>query len=217
MSEPRGNYRIAAAVLAGGSSTRMGRPKENMIIKNDGRTFLDKMCDEVNACYGKSISGRYISVRKEQKISREGYTVIEDGYDGIGPLGGLISVLRQARAEGMDAVLMLAVDMILYNKKEIEGICSAYEGEDILFARTEGKRIQPLASVYSTGMIDRAVMQAETGNYRLLSLLEAEGVLYGYFDASSAAFYCNVNSPGDIGEADLLFHNRTDTANCKII
>ncbi len=196
----RGNvdkkYRIAAAILIGGRSSRMGSPKEDLIIKGDGRTFLDRMCDEVDNCFGKCLCGRYLSVRKGQFGKRNGYMSVEDKYDDIGPMGGLVSVLSKAASDGCDAVLLLACDMINYTDREIMRICAGYEGQDILFARTDGRDIQPLASIYSTGMKEAAAKMAGAGDHRMRNLMAAAESV-GYYDAKDAGAYTNVNTPED--------------------
>ena len=186
-------YKIAAAVLIGGRSTRMGSPKEDVIIPGDGRTFLDRICDEVDSCFGEYLCKRYLSVRKGQKKTREGYTLVEDEYDDIGPMGGLISVLKTAAGDGCDAVLLLACDMICYTRSEIVNICNRYTGQDILFARTDKTDIQPLASIYGVDLTDRAIMQAGSGDHRLRKLADVtENV--GFYDSGSSDAYRNVNT-----------------------
>ena len=185
-------FSIAAAVLIGGHSKRMGSPKEKMVIKGDGRTFLDKICDEVDACLGESVSRRYLSVRKGQTGERKGYREVEDLKEDIGPLGGLISVLKAAKEDGCDAVLLLACDMISYRAEEIRGICRAYQGQDILWARTGGENIEPLASIYSVSVLEEAVKQAQSGNYRLRSLKERVKNT-AFYDTGYPEAYENVN------------------------
>ncbi|MBQ7480782.1 MAG: molybdenum cofactor guanylyltransferase [Lachnospiraceae bacterium] len=187
-------YRIAAAVLAGGRSTRMGSPKEKMIIEGDGRTFLDKICDEADACFGECIAARYLSVRHGQDLSREGFKKVEDTFDDIGPLGGLTAVLGAAAADRMDAVLILACDMIRYTEDEIRRICSSYKGEDILWARTEGRDIQPLASIYGTKILDECLSLAGEGVYMLRELDKRCGRT-GIYDSTDSRAYENRNCP----------------------
>ena len=186
-------YRLGAAVLVGGRSRRMGRPKESVVIEGDGRTFLEKICDEVDACINDHICLRYLSVRKGQKTGRDGYVSIEDKYDDIGPLGGIISVLERAGEDGLDAVLFLACDMIRYNSEEITSVCSRYKGEDILWARTDGTDIQPLASIYSTGIVKNLRNMADKGDYKLRDL-EKYVKHTGFYDSNDAGLYMNVNS-----------------------
>ena len=71
-----------------------------------------------------------------------------------------------------------------------------YEGYDILFARTEGKDIQPLASIYSVGISKEAVKQAESGDNRLRKLAEKTGNI-AYYDTDIPKAYKNINSPFD--------------------
>ncbi len=195
-------YRIAAAVLAGGRSTRMGSPKENMIIEGDGRTFLGKICDEADACSGDCIAARYLSIRRGQDLSREGYKTVEDTYDDIGPLGGLTAVLKTAAADGMDAVLILACDMIRYTENEIRRICDSYKGEDILWARTDGRDIQPLASIYSVKILDECLSQAGDGVYRLRDL-DKRCKRTGFYDSADSPAYENRNDPRFVKDGTL--------------
>ena len=195
-------YRIAAAVLAGGRSTRMGSPKENMIIEGDGRTFLNKICDEADACSGDCIAERYLSIRRGQDLSREGYKAVEDTYDDIGPLGGLTAVLEAAAADGMDAVLILACDMIRYTENEIRRICDSYKGEDILWARTDGRDIQPLASIYSVKILDECLSQAGDGVYRLRDL-DKRCKRTGFYDSADSPAYENRNDPRFVKDGTL--------------
>lgn len=188
------DHRIAAAVLTGGRSLRMGSPKESTVIPGDGRTFLDRICDEVDITYPNTISGRYLSVRADQDVCRTGYIRVPDRYDGIGPLGGIASVLMRAYDDGFEAVLMLACDMIRYEHGEILSICEHYHGEDILFARTSPDDLQPLASIYSTGILDAVQSQTDSGDYRIRNLSgRLRDVLF--YDSSDPGFYENRNTP----------------------
>ena len=238
---------IAVAILIGGKSGRMGSPKENVVIPGDGRTFLERMCDEANIALP-AINSRtvirsddtgttpvnitkqrlYLSIRAGQEINipgadearqdtdgmfRDGYTIVTDRYAGIGPLGGIASVLEQARADGYDAVLMLACDMYRYDHTEMQAICGQYRGEDILFARMaraeasasasesgafpgadrSGKYdLQPLASVFSVSVLDAVKAQIESGDYRIRDLAERVSNV-GYYDSRHPEFYENRN------------------------
>ncbi len=191
----KNKYRIAAAVLIGGRSKRMGSPKDEMIIDGDGRTFLRKICDEIDSCFPEFIIKKYISVRKGQKSKISGYTAVEDKYDDIGPMGGLVSVLQAAEKDGIDALLLLACDMIRYDAHEIEAVCRAYNGEDILWARTDRIHIQPLASIYSVCILDAALDQILENDHKMRDLAgKVKNVRY--FDSSSAEAYININTTG---------------------
>ena len=185
-------YRIGAAVLIGGRSSRMGRPKEDMIIPGSDMTFLDHICNEVDSCFGGCLYKRYLSVRKGQLRERKGYLSVEDIYDDIGPLGGLVSVLKRASVDGCDALLLLACDMIRYKGEEIKRICENYAGEDILFARTEKTVLQPLASIYGTGILETAQRQTGSDDHRMRKLA-GDGTVVAYYDSDTPNMYDNIN------------------------
>ena len=68
--------RMAVAVLVGGRSIRMGLPKESVVIPDDGRTFLERICDEVDIISDRLFIARYLSVREGQCIERDGYATM---------------------------------------------------------------------------------------------------------------------------------------------
>lgn len=190
-------YNIAAAVMIGGRSVRMGQPKESVIIPGDGRTFLDRICDEVDITYPKIISQRYISQREDQKILRVGYVPVYDIYTGIGPVAGIASVLERAKADGYDATLFAACDMTGYDHNEIINICESYHGEDVLFARTDEVRIQPLASIWSVKCLPAVLSMIEKGDHRLRDITEFVDNIR-YYDTLCPDAYANTNSMSDV-------------------
>ncbi|MCR5687935.1 MAG: NTP transferase domain-containing protein [Lachnospiraceae bacterium] len=171
----------------------MGRPKHSVVIPGDGRTFLDRMCDEIDHVYPSVVRGRYISMRPDQNIEREGYKCVCDRYEAIGPLGGIASVLADAKRDRFDAVLMLACDMTAYDSQEIINICERYDGDDILFARTDETDIEPLASIYGITVLDAIQTQIDNGDYRIRDLEKlVENI--GYFDSVYPERYFNQNT-----------------------
>ena len=197
MNKNTRSYDIAAAVLIGGRSERMGCPKESVVLPGDGRTFLDRICDEVDKAYPKIISHRYISQREDQKIARDGYVPVYDKHTGIGPIGGIVSVLERAGKDGCDAVLFAACDMTGYHYGEISRICTHYHGENALFARTDGSRLQPLASIWSVNCLPAVSSMIEKGDHRLRDITElVDGIKY--YDTFCPEAYVNINSMSDI-------------------
>lgn len=185
---------IAVAVMVGGKSERMGHAKETVVIPHDGRTFLDRICDEVDITYSQFFFQRYLSVRAGQNTGREGYVNVADLYPGIGPLGGIYSVLEKVREDGGNLALFLACDLIRYDHTEIINIFKRYNGEDILFTRTSGRRLQPLASIYSVKTIPSILSMIESGRYRITDI-ESAGLTVGYYDTGNDFNYENQNIP----------------------
>ena len=190
-------YKIACAVLAGGLSVRMGSPKEKIIIEGDGRTFLEKICSEADSTYPDVISGRYLSVRSDQDTEMPGYKNVTDMFEKTGPIGGIASVLLRAEKDGFDAVLFLACDLIRYDRDEITGICGRYNGEDILFARTEGHVLQPLASIYSVSAIQAILSHIEKHDHKIRNVADDLDRI-NYYDSAREEVYVNCNTPDDL-------------------
>jgi molybdopterin-guanine dinucleotide biosynthesis protein A len=90
---------IAAFVIAGGQSSRMGRDKA--FLELDGRTLLERALE-----VARSVSDDVKIVGQREKFSAYG-DVVEDIYPGQGPLAGIHAALRSSTAE---LNLMIGVD-----------------------------------------------------------------------------------------------------------
>ena len=172
----------------------MGTAKDSVVIPQDGRTFLERICDEVDITFSKRVPGKYISVRSGKDALREGYVNICDVYEGIGPIGGIASVLEMALGDGYDAVLILACDLIKYDHVEAEDICAHYSGQDVLFARTDGTDVQPLASIWSVSALPAVRSQIESKDYRVRKIADFLDNV-GYYDSDRSFCYENRNTP----------------------
>ena len=95
---------VAGAVLAGGASSRMGRPKA--LIEIDGRTLLDRA---VGALTAAAIDPVIVVGGDQAAIEAAGHRFVPDEYPGEGPLGGIISALG---AVDTDLVVVLACDLL---------------------------------------------------------------------------------------------------------
>lgn len=94
---------LKGLVLAGGKSTRMGRPKDQINWhgkqqRYHGADLLKGFCDEV-----------FISCRPEQLQGiADGYQALPDTFLDMGPLGGILTALRKDREA---AWLVVACDL----------------------------------------------------------------------------------------------------------
>jgi len=128
------------AILAGGSSSRMGRDKSTLMV--DGTPFLDRIhdtfCDvftEVIVCGGSVIPPDGV--------------LIPDEMPGEGPLGGLLSAMRIARGR---PVFISAVDMPMLTIEIIHSLAEPVAtGTTVRIARVDGAD-QPLVGVYGPGV-----------------------------------------------------------------
>jgi molybdopterin-guanine dinucleotide biosynthesis protein A len=129
---------VAAFVLAGGKSTRMGTDKA--FLKLGGQTLLERALQLAGR-----VAGEVHIVGDPQKFLPFGQ-VIEDVYPGRGPLGGLQAAL--ARNPG-ELNLMLAVDLPFVEAGFLTYLMAAADesGAIVTVPRTAGGW-EPLCAVY---------------------------------------------------------------------
>ena len=94
----------ALVILAGGKSSRMGTDKT--FLEYNGKTFLQMLLDEANKHFGRVIIAggnkehalkiyEYIKASDMRASSQP--EILEDKYDSIGPMGGIMSVFEQTK------------------------------------------------------------------------------------------------------------------------
>ena len=177
------------AILTGGLSSRMGYPKAELEIKCEEsvKTFLEKLCDEF--C---DFDEKYVSMNSKQKYTCDGYTAIIDEFDGIGPIGGIWSVLNNSKA---DAVFFLACDMPLFTKEAAEFFISKWDGSKVAISYVNGIR-QPLAAIYTKDCLAQLKIQLANGQYKpgmLIDRLDGQRIDMSSFEKC----FTNVNTLED--------------------
>jgi molybdenum cofactor guanylyltransferase len=108
----KGTPTLNGLVLAGGKSSRMGKDKGSLRWHAKEQRFhmadlLHRFCNEV-----------FISCRQEQQeeLTGEGYKVIPDAYEGLGPYGAILSAFKHNENT---AWLVVACDLPLLNYETI--------------------------------------------------------------------------------------------------
>jgi molybdopterin-guanine dinucleotide biosynthesis protein A len=187
---------VAAFVLAGGKSTRMGADKAFVIL--DGRTLLARALE-----LARTVSCDVRIVGGAEKFA--GFApVVEDVFRGCGPLGGIHAALRASRAE---LNLMLAVDVPLVPPALLWYLLAQARGSDaIATVPRAGGGWQPLCAVYRPEFGDVAERALRDGHYRInvlfegveVQAIEEEELARAGFAASS---FRNLNTPEELDAA----------------
>ncbi len=130
---------MIGAVLAGGSSTRMGRPKAalrigDMTLLERAVGVLRSRFDEVIVCGGSE--------------APRGTVLVPDAVERAGPLAGIEAAIGYG--DGRD-VLVLAVDLPLVTPAVIDGLATPLLAGQARVARGDG-RVQPLLGGYSADL-----------------------------------------------------------------
>lgn len=174
---------MIGAVLAGGSSTRMGRPKASLRIGDE--TLLERAVgvlwsrfDEVVVCGGPD--------------APRGTVLVPDVVESAGPLAGIEAALEYA--EGRD-VLVLAVDLPLVTPAVIDRLAAPLLAGQVRVARGNG-RIQPLLGAYSADLLGLVRAHRMSDDRSVMGLVrDVPHLTLIDVDADSLV---NINSPADL-------------------
>jgi molybdenum cofactor guanylyltransferase len=185
---------LAAFVLAGGKSTRMGRDKA--FIEYEGRTLVARTLELAHA-----ISSDVHIVGSRDKFAGLA-KVVEDKFHDRGPLGGIHAALRSSFR---DLNLMLAVDMPLVSEVFLRYLTEEARhasGASVVVPR-QGGRFQPLCAVYRREFADHAEAALVAGHNRIdlllkgprIHIIEEKETRLAGFDGD---IFLNLNTPGDL-------------------
>jgi molybdenum cofactor guanylyltransferase len=156
-------------VLAGGRSTRMGRPKAN--LEWHGSTLLHR----VTGIVGRAVDGPVVVVRAPDQELPElppGVLVVEDAAEGRGPLQGLAAGLR-AVADECELAYVSSTDVPLLHPAFVRAVVAAAAQDDLDVALpvVHGFR-HPLAAAYRTSLVDAVERLIEEDRMRPAFLFE---------------------------------------------
>jgi molybdopterin-guanine dinucleotide biosynthesis protein A len=177
---------VAGAVLVGGASRRMGRPKA--LIDIDG----SPMAVRVAVALG---GGGCVPVRLVGGGTLPddiGYPVVADRWPGEGPLGGVITALMDAGGDVVVAACDLA-DLDAATVRAVRDAPGAGEA-DAVVATTD--RLQPALARWNHRALEQLTAIFAGGERALNTALGRLDVVEVAVDPLALR---NVNSPGDLG------------------
>jgi molybdopterin-guanine dinucleotide biosynthesis protein A len=179
---------VAGAVLVGGTSRRMGRPKA--LIEVDGSPMVVSVVAALSA-------GGCAPVRLIGSVGLPddfGYPVVEDRWPGEGPLGGVITAMIDAGGD----VVVAACDLPDLDAGTVRAIRDARRADeaDAVVATTD--RFEPALARWNHRALDQLMAIFATGERAL-------HVALGHLDIVEVAVdpgaMRNVNTPDELGGA----------------
>jgi len=190
---------VAAALLMGGRSTRMGVDKTYLEI--EGQPLWWRQWRKLRAL---PVDRLFLSARAEQAIPTpqgEG-EIIRDAYEEIGPLGGILSCLRELEMGGPGGrVVVLGIDLPLLPIEFLQDLAFTSEpGRGAVLRRAD--RYEPLAAVYPVEMLESGRRRVRAGQYSLQAFIE-EGVQQSLMlempeKEWPEEIFTNLNAPADV-------------------
>ena len=191
---------VAAVILAGGKSRRMGRDK--LALSIDGRTVLESA---VNRFAGE-FEDVYISVADANKYPEVTLRRIVDILPGAGPLSGLHAALSSLSCDG---VFLIAADLPFSCPRAARRIIELCGNKEASAVRLPDGKLEPLFGCYRKTLLPQCFNMIESGDYRMTELLlnadtrfVSPGELGELWDEK---LILNINRPEDFDKAALEF------------
>jgi molybdopterin-guanine dinucleotide biosynthesis protein A len=186
--------RISAAILAGGSGSRLGGIMKPKIIIG-GEMIISRILSVLTDIFNEIIIVTNApSDYKEFSLCK----IVCDEIPASGPLGGIHTALK---ASSNNAVFVFAGDMPFPDKHIILKMAEGFDNaSDALVPRIEDYT-EPLHSVYSTSLVNAIEKYlSENGKIAVVDFLKSVNVRYYDFEKSAETMkaFTNVNSPEDI-------------------
>lgn len=182
----------SAVILAGGKSSRMGRPKALLLF--DDEPLIVHIVRDLQRLFGDTV----VVAAPEQALPPLPATVVRDEVAFQGPVGGIYYGLRAAKEE---VVFVTSCDVPFLNFPLISYLLSQISDYDVVVPFWQG-RLQPLHAVYRRSVAPLLAEQLEQGELRAVSLYqrvrtrEVNEDSIRRFDPQGLSFL-NMNSPED--------------------
>lgn len=191
--------KIGLAILAGGKASRMSF-KLKSDLKLGESTFLELLLQEFSM-----FSEKLISVAKSGQVNLKenhvnSYQLVPDLIEGIGPMGGIYSVLKYCQS---DALFIVACDMPFVTKRSYELLKEKIKVSDVSIIKTE-RGLQPLCGIYKKSCISVIKKCIDQGDFRIKNFLSM--IDYHAVYLNDVRETINVNTPEDFHKAIKLYH-----------
>ncbi|HTY29479.1 MAG TPA: molybdenum cofactor guanylyltransferase [Mycobacterium sp.] len=185
---------LAAVVLAGGASRRMGRDKATLPHPHAPATMVEHTVDVLRT----RCAPVFVIAAPGQALPSLQAEVLRDEVRGVGPLLATGRGLRAAAAAGLDRAFVSAVDMPYLSTAVIEALVD-YQGVDVVLP-WDG-RDHYLAGIYRTDLADRIDALVSTGERSMRAL--ADTVVTQRVVVPFQRELANINSPGELVQQSL--------------
>lgn len=153
---------ITGAILAGGSSSRMGTDKALLVL--DGLTLIEHVSKTMREVFEEVI----VITNVPMKYRFLNIPTYPDIYRGCGPLGGIHSAFVHSRAP---SVFVVACDAPFVTKDLIYHIINTISQGSVRVPISQGK-VHPLCGYYSRECLQEIQQRLEQRQLKVLDLLK---------------------------------------------
>ncbi|HEX2285268.1 MAG TPA: molybdenum cofactor guanylyltransferase [Mycobacterium sp.] len=183
---------LAAVVLAGGASRRMGRDKAT--LPYEGKTLVEHMVSVVSP----RCSPVFVIAAPGQPLPPLQAEVLRDEVRGVGPLLATGRGLRAAAEAGLELAFVCAVDMPLLSVDLIDELAgpAVRLGADVVLP-WDG-RDHYLAGIYRTSLAERVAALVAAGERSMRALVDTVDTQRIVMPEQPSL--ANVNTAADLSE-----------------
>jgi molybdenum cofactor guanylyltransferase len=161
--------RLVAGIFVGGAGTRMGGIAKGLMRTAEGTTLVERWRATLEP-----LGVEIVLVGDRSDYASVAMEVVADEPAGIGPLGGLVALLRWA---GAAQALALACDMPFVSSRLIERLLTTSPRAPIVAPRRAG-RWEPLCARYDPpAVLSRALAMTRSTDHSLQRLLQDVGAV----------------------------------------
>lgn len=193
-----GLVQIIGLVLAGGTSSRLGQDK--VVLRYHNQTLLERAVRVLGTCCSRVV----ISCR-DPHIVPPHLEIVVDETGRIGPLGGIITALRQLGGP----LLALACDLPLMDQSFLRKLITARarRPDSCLMTTWQERgsdRLQPLVAIYEPEALPLLEASMKAGKFKLHQIIPAtrrQVLLYG---PEERQIFFNINYPRDLEKLRAL-------------
>lgn len=188
---------IAVVVLAGGEGRRMGGGKPLRML--GGRTLVDRAVEQAQG-WSRIVA---VSVRQDGQAGALAVPQILDAED-EGPIAGLASGLRFARAQGAETLLTTACDMPVLPADLPQRLDEALTAELNAVIASSGGALHPVCGLWRSTAIDALAGYRASGRSSLKGFAAHIGYAEVEWPVEPFDPFLNVNRPEELEAAERL-------------
>ncbi len=192
---------VTGIILAGGKSSRMGKDKCLLKVKNK------KLISNILMIFETLTDEILISANKPE-YENFGYSIIPDEYKDCGPLGGIVSALQKS---SNDVNIIAPCDMPMLRVELFEFLLSKSQNFQAVVP-IFNKKYEPLTIILQKNTIDTAISQLDNNDFKMMNFLRKLKTNFveitdnlAFFDES---MFLNINRLEDLTR--IIYNNSCD-------
>jgi molybdopterin-guanine dinucleotide biosynthesis protein A len=203
---------VSGVILAGGSSSRLGRNKA--LIEIAGQPMIERVVEQLCA----AVSEIVLVTNSREQFAFLGLPMVRDIHQGIGALGGLHAGLSAIRTE---YGLVVGCDMPFLDSDLLRYMISRRIGYDVVMPRI-GQHYEPLHAIYAKRCLPGIEQSISSGRRRILHACVGmhiqciESGQVALYDPHHLSFF-NVNTAGDLERMNWVLRYHAQPVDATVL